>query len=310
MLNETQMRQPNIKYKLFILIFGITSFVWSQNKATYTYAIKGSDTLKLDVHSPENMKPNDSLPVLLWMHGGGFSGGTRDNTHHEQKLAEYVTTKGYIGISISYRLLRKGTETGFGCDCPKADKLETFKQAGLDYLDAAKFVFDNKTELQIDPTKIIAGGSSAGAEGVLNAVYMKSFFIDDLEHYKDVSFAGVFSLAGALVNAEYITKHNALPTVLFHGTDDNLVPFASAPHHYCSPEKPGYLLLDGSETIAVKLDELETAYYLHKVIGGRHELSSIPFDGLDAVFEFFDKTVLHDEVIQTKKIITKKSNQN
>ncbi|WOD45189.1 alpha/beta hydrolase [Hwangdonia lutea] len=293
-----------------MLLFSIISFLWSQNKITYTYAIKGTDTLKLDVHSPENVKPNDSLPVLLWMHGGGFSGGTRDNKHHEQKLAEYVTTKGYIGISISYRLLRKGTETGFGCDCPKTDKLETFKQAAIDYLDAAKFILDNKKKLQVDSSKIIAGGSSAGAEGILNAVYMKSFFVDELEDYKDVNFAGVFSLAGAMVNAEYISKHNALPTVLFHGTDDNLVPFGSAPHHYCTPEKPGYLLLDGSEAIAQKLDDLGVSYYFHKVIGGRHELSSIPFDELDAVFEFFGKTVLQDEIIQTKKIITKKSNQN
>lgn len=298
------MRQSNIKYKLLILLFGVPIFVWSQNKATYTYAIKGSDTLKLDVYSPKKIKKNDSLPVLLWMHGGGFVGGTRDNKHHEQKLAEYATTKGYVGISISYRLLRKGTKTGFGCNCPKADKLETFKQAVIDYLDAAKFVLDNQSEFQINPTKIIAGGSSAGAEGILNAVYMREHFVTDLEKYNHIKFAGVFSLAGAMVNAKYITKHNALPTVLFHGTDDNLVPFASAPHHYCSPDKAGYLFLDGSEIIAKKLDDLSVAYYFHKVIGGRHELSSIPFAHLDDVFEFYDKTVLHSEVIQTKKIIS------
>tara|TARA_R110002072_G_scaffold104783_1_gene229406 strand:- start:390 stop:1295 length:906 start_codon:yes stop_codon:yes gene_type:complete len=293
------------KYKFLIVALCMGSFVYSQNKSTYTYAIKGLDTLQLDVYSPKKLKKNDSLPVLLWMHGGGFSGGARDNKLHEGKLAEYVTTKGYIGVSISYRLLLKNEKTGFGCNYPKADKLETFKQAAIDYLDAAKFIFDHKLELQIDPTKVIAGGSSAGAEGVLNAVYMKSFFIDDLEKYQDIKFAGVFSLAGALVNAEYITKDNAVPTVLFHGTADNLVPFGSAPHHYCSPEETGYLLLDGSETIAKKLDDLETAYYFNKVIGGRHELSSIPFGQLDTVFEFFNQTIFKSEIIQTKKIITK-----
>ncbi len=277
--------------------------VFSQNKATYNYAIKGSDTLKLDVYSPENLSPTDSLPALIWMHGGGFSGGTRDNAG-EIKMMEYLSNKGYIGISISYRLLRKGTETGFGCDCPKADKLETFKQAAIDYLDAAKFVFENKTMLQVNPAKVIAGGSSAGAEGVLNAVYMKPFFVEDLQEYDNVNFAGVFSLAGALVNAEYITEGNMLPTILFHGTADNLVPYGRAPHHFCSPDKPGYLLLDGSETISKKLDDLGESYYFHKVIGGKHELSSIPFDQIDTVLEFMDKTILNSEVIQTKKITT------
>lgn len=291
-----------MKNSFLIVFFCISSFVFSQNKTTYTYAIKGMDTLKLDVYTPEKLIATDSLPVLLWMHGGGFSGGARYNGG-EVKLMEYLSNKGYIGISISYRLLRKGTKTGFGCDCPKEDKIETFKQAAIDYLDAAKFVFDNKAELHIDPTRVIAGGSSAGAEGVLNAVYMKSFFIDDLETYKDVSFAGVFSLAGALVNAEYITEDNMLPTILFHGTADNLVPYGSAPHHYCSPENPGYLLLDGSETISKKLDDLGASYYFHRVIGGRHELSSVPFDEIDTVLEFFDKTIFNSEIIQTKKTI-------
>tara|TARA_R110002094_G_scaffold85106_1_gene89354 strand:+ start:12 stop:500 length:489 start_codon:yes stop_codon:yes gene_type:complete len=152
--------------------------MWSQNKATYTYAIKGSDSLKMDIYTPKNIKTNDSLPVVLWMHGGGFSSGKKDNPD-EVKMMKYLTKNGYIGISISYRLLLKNFETGFGCDCPKTFKLDIFRQAAIDYLDAAKYVVDNKEKFQIDPTRIIAGGSSAGAEGVLNAVYLKLFFVDD-----------------------------------------------------------------------------------------------------------------------------------
>ncbi len=130
---------------------------------------------------------------LLWMHGGGFAGGTRDNKD-EKQLCEYVANNGYIGVSISYRLLRKDTETEFGCDCPKQDKLNTFKQAIIDYLDAANYIINNSEKLQIDTAKIIAGGSSAGAEAVLNAVYMREHFVDDLSSYESIKFAGVFSL--------------------------------------------------------------------------------------------------------------------
>ncbi|MBR9914162.1 MAG: alpha/beta hydrolase [Algicola sp.] len=295
-----------MKRILIVITFMMTSFLWSQEKATYTYAIKGNDTLKLDVYTPKKLKNAERLPVLLWMHGGGFSVGSRDYIDDE-KLVQYVAKEqNYIGISISYRLLRKGTKTGFGCDCTKDEKLETFKQAAIDYMDAAKYIVENAESLQIDTAKIIAGGSSAGAEGILNAVFLREYFVSNAEDYKDVSFAGVFSCAGAVVDASYISEENAVPSVLYHGTKDQLVPFGNAPHHYCEPTRDGFIFLDGSEIIAQKLEAYETAFYFNIVKEARHEISAIPFSDLDKVFQFFDRTVLHDEVIQTRIIKTKK----
>lgn len=289
---------------LYLLIFS-SSFAFSQaNMTTYTYAIKGLDTLQMDVYSPKNMKKTDSLPVMLWMHGGGFSGGGR-SFPSEVKLAQLATENGYLGVFISYRLTRKGQQTGFGCDCPKNEKLLTFKNASLDFLDAAKFIYQNKTLMGADTNRIIAGGSSAGAEGMLNAVYMREYFVEDLVAYQEVKFAGVFSLAGAMLNADYITKANALPSAFFHGTEDNLVPYGSAPHHFCAPTRVGYLMLDGSASMVEKLKKLEKPFYLYKVIGGKHEMSSIPFEQLDDVFNFFDQTIFKNETIQTIKIVNK-----
>ncbi|MGJ8593806.1 MAG: alpha/beta hydrolase [Aquaticitalea sp.] len=293
-----------MKNVLFLLLM-ISTATFSQVKVTtYTYSVKGQDSLKMDVYTPKNLKKTDSVPVLIWMHGGGFIGGDRAYPS-EVKLAQLAAENGYLGVFISYRLTRKGQQTGFGCDCPKSEKLLTFKNAALDFLDASKFVIQNSKLLGADTSRIIAGGSSAGAEGMLNAVYMREYFVDNLKPYQNVKYAGVFSLAGAMVNADYITSTNALPSAFFHGTDDNLVPFGSAPHHFCAPNRTGYLMLDGSSTIVEKLRKLEKPYYLYKVLGGKHELSSIPFDHLDAVFTFFDKTVFNREVIQTVKIVNK-----
>jgi acetyl esterase/lipase len=291
--------------RVLLLILLVSTFAYSQVKVTtYTYAVKGFDTLKMDVYTPKNLKKTDSVPVLLWMHGGGFIGGDRAYPS-EVKLAQLTAENGYLGIFISYRLSRKGQLTGFGCECPKSEKLLTFKNAAIDFLDAAKFIYENKTLMGADVTKIIAGGSSAGAEGMLNAVYMREYFVDDLKPYQNIKFAGVFSLAGAMVNADYITATNALPSAFFHGTDDNLVPFGSAPHHFCAPTKTGYLMLDGSATIVEKLRKLEKPYYLYKVVGGKHELSSIPFSNLNDVFTFFNQTIFKSEIIQTVKIVNK-----
>lgn len=293
--------KPIFNSIIIISIFIFHINLNAQGKVTYTYAVKGSDSLKLDMYYPLKVESTDKLPVLLWMHGGGFEGGSRDN-EDEQQLGRYAANHGYIGVSISYRLLRKNTTTSFGCDCDNDEKLSTFREAVTDYLDAANYLVNNAQTFQIDTTKIIAGGSSAGAEGILNAAYMREYFIDDLTQYKSVKFAGVMALAGALVNAHYITTNNALPTVLFHGTDDDLVPFATGPHHYCDSENSGYIILDGSSVIADKLSDLETSYYFHEVKGGMHELSSIPFGELDDIFDFFEKTIFNNEIIQTKII--------
>lgn len=290
---------------LSILLIALSFGLSAQTMETYIYSIKGNDTLRMDVFTPKHIKKSDSLPVLLWMHGGGFQGSHRAYLD-DNKLVKYAAKEqNYIGISIDYRLSRKGTKTGFGCDCTKDEKMETFKQASIDYLDAAKYIIENAKELQIDTTKIIAGGSSAGAEGIMNAVFMKDYFVDNKEDYKDVLFAGLFSCAGAMVDARYINEENAIPSVLFHGTKDQFVPFGNAPHHYCDPSKAGYIMLDGSEVVADKLEELEASYYFNIVKGGRHELSKVPFEDLDDVFNFFHKTIIGKEVIQTKIIKTK-----
>lgn len=293
-----------MRYLFLFCILIISGILFAQNKSTFIYSIKGADTLRMDVYSPSNLDNNDSLPVLLWMHGGGFSGGSRDNGD-EVKLAKYAANHGYIGISISYRLTRKGSETGFGCDCPAKDKIETFRNATIDFLDAAQYLIDHNRELKANVNQIIAGGSSAGAEGVLSAVYMKDYYVTDKSKYQDIHFAGLLSLAGAMVDPSYISLRTAVPTVLFHGSEDNLVPFAKGAHHQCSNSKPGFLILYGSEVISAKLYALDKSFYFNEVKGGKHEISGIPFDQLDDIFTFFNETIFRKNIIQTKRIIVK-----
>ena len=102
-----------------------------------------------------------------------------------------------------------------------------------------------------------------------------------------VSFAGVIGMAGAIPDTTALYYESAVPSLLFHGTDDNLVPYATAPHHYCDKEDPGYLILHGSETIANKLALLEIPCWLHTTCGGDHELANTPMTRyFDEIIEF------------------------
>lgn len=263
---------------------------------TQTYAVKEGGELILVIYEPKGDEMAER-PVFLFMHGGGFSGGSPGNLG-EVELAKVAASKGYVAIQMSYRLTRRGQS--FGCDYEARGKIETFQKAAEDFMDAVRYIYDQRRELRIDPEKIIVGGSSAGAEAVLNAVYNPELMFPDNSNRSEFNFAGVFSLAGAVVDARYINAKNAVPGAFFHGTNDYLVPYATAPHHFCSSNQPGYLILDGSKTIVEKLDELDTSYLLMTYEGAGHEISGVPFDELDRVFQFFKEVSLDQEKRQVK----------
>ncbi|SDS08814.1 alpha/beta hydrolase [Gramella sp. MAR_2010_147] len=263
---------------------------------TEIYAEKESEQLIIDIYQPVNSEKK--RPLILFMHGGGFSGGSPKN-HQEVKFAKIAASKGYTVGLISYRLIRKGKENGFGCDFEASGKLKTFQFAAEDFMDVVKFMKDHAEKFNINSDKIIVGGSSAGAEAVLNAVYNPDLMFENPEKYAEIKFSAVMSLAGAIVDVRYLNEKQAVPGIFFHGTDDNLVPYATAPHHYCENSKPGYLILDGSKSIVEKLHNLGTSYLFYSYEGARHEISGMPFNELPQVFDFLSSVVFKNNKIQS-----------
>jgi len=291
-----------MKYNLSFLFLFILKISFSQtvyldqvttvSKRTYTYQkTKDKKKLKLDFYKPKKIK--GPVPLLLYVHGGSFSGGRR-NDKNTVRFAHELAARGYAVASISYRLTMKNI--GFGCDTKSEDKIKAINAASEDISAAIKYLLKKKRKFRLNTRKIILVGTSAGAEAVLNLVYVK--------HHKDLpkgfKFAGVISMAGAITSLDHITKESAIPTQLFHGTDDQLVPYNIAPHHYCKPNSKGYLMLYGSKAIADKLKLLAQSFYFYTIYKGDHSWSGKPMHLCIAeIVDFLYYDVLNNKKRQT-----------
>ena len=123
----------------------------------YTYS---EDCLFLNIFVPESDQEVDRLPVLIYIHGGGFTGGCGHEQHFDGPV---WPTKGVIGVTINYRL----GPLGFLC-LPelKAEAGFSGNYGLFDQLTAIRWVRDNIASFGGDPENITIMGQSAGAMSV------------------------------------------------------------------------------------------------------------------------------------------------
>ena len=124
---------------------------------TYTYS---EDCLFLNVFTPETAREGDKLPVLIYIHGGGFTGGCAHEKHFDGPV---WPTKGIIGVTLNYRL----GPMGFVCLQELAEEADHTGNYGLyDQMTAIRWVRDNIAAFGGDPENITIMGQSAGAASV------------------------------------------------------------------------------------------------------------------------------------------------
>jgi hypothetical protein len=87
-------------------------------------------------------------------------------------------------------------------------------------------------------------------------------------------YAGIISGAGAIMDLNLITAQNAIPTLMFHGDADKLVPYATAAHHFCPCNSSGWLMLFGSKSIHDHMLNLGGSAQLITFLEGNHDYSS------------------------------------
>lgn len=100
---------------------------------------------RLDVFMPEGTHPEARLPVLIWVHGGGFVSGDKS---HVAPYLRIFASEGIVAIGINYALAPR-----FGYPAPL-----THINAAMDWVKA------HVGALGGDATRIVLAGDSAGAQ--------------------------------------------------------------------------------------------------------------------------------------------------
>ena len=134
-------------------------FYYNEFRKGETYAYS-EDCLFLNVFTPENAKEGDKLPVLVYIHGGGFTGGCGHEKHFDGPV---WPAQGIIGVTLNYRL----GPMGFVCLPQLKEEAGFTGNYGLfDQLTAIRWVRDNIAAFGGDPERITIMGQSAGAMSV------------------------------------------------------------------------------------------------------------------------------------------------
>jgi para-nitrobenzyl esterase len=121
-------------------------------------SIPGEDILTVNVFTPDLGGAN--LPVLMWIHGGGFFAGSPASPWYR---GTRFARDGVVVVSIGYRL---GAEGFLALDGAPANR------AVLDWLAALRWVQDNIANFGGDPGNVTIAGQSAGAVAVTTLLAM------------------------------------------------------------------------------------------------------------------------------------------
>ena len=119
----------------------IASFIKVSNIKYATYPNADPNLNTLNVYMP---KRGSNSPLIIWIHGGSWADGDKEEVHTK---AEFFTSKGFVFVSINYRL------------SPKV-KHPVHVQ---DVANAIMWVYSNAKHYSADQNKIFLMGQSSGA---------------------------------------------------------------------------------------------------------------------------------------------------
>jgi acetyl esterase/lipase len=233
------------------------------------YGAAGERPLKLDVLRPR-AESKDACPVIVWIHGGGWSGG--DKSSGLGLLLPFAQSGNYVCFSVGYRLSGEARWPAQIHDCKAA----------------IRWIKSNGQKYNIDPNRIGVWGGSAG--GHLVALLGTSGGVKDLEGQNGspdqssriacvVDFCGPSDFPNFFKGTTRNKVADSAIRGLLGGTEEEkkTEAVAASPVTYVSKDDPPFLIVHGNEDLIVPFAQAETLYNALKKAGA--DATRIKIDG-------------------------------
>lgn len=267
---KTGIRDRNAVYNVNVA----TNIVYGHN----TTWQGNNETLTMDVYAPKNASAQNKYPLLVMVHGGSFLAGSKESM---TAICGALAEKGLIVASINYRLGWDARGTA-DCEGDTASLNEAAYRAMQDLNASLRFLTSNADKYCIDKNWIFTGGASAGAVAALNSAYLTdayasahftgpfnklgSLFTADNSLTNTYTIRGICSMWGGIFDAALINASNAIPAIMYHGSEDPTIPVNQGTYLHCASYQPLY----GSQYIYNTLTSLGVPAVAHIYEGGGH----------------------------------------
>lgn len=248
--------------KMILLLLALTPLLFSQEVnpkkrelppgvrvvRNIPYVTGGGLSQQLDLYLPE-VTPNSLLPVVVKIHGGSWKKGDKADC---STVSAFVP-RGYIGVSINYRLSGEAIFPAQIEDCKSA----------------IRWLRANALKLRIDPNRIGVWGTSAG--GHLAALLGTSGEAKEFDQGENLQYSSkveaVCDFFGPTdfikeddeVSFEKCNRVDSSVCLLFGGlmSDNPETCVAASPISYVSANNPPFLILHGDKDTTVPINQSE-----------------------------------------------------
>lgn len=182
-----------------------------------------AEQLKLDLFQPKKDTLTKGRPVMILVHGGGFTGGDKASGPSPVLAKEYAK-KGYVTASINYRL--NGPPSGCtGANGVTPECYAAAIDAVHDAQAAVRWFRVNSRDLAIDKKRIAIGGESAGAITACGVGVLEDDPGSSGNAGPSSAVQAVMSISGGLPGGLFVDAKSA-PQILFASTGDPVVPYS------------------------------------------------------------------------------------